>query len=470
MNIGENKLLTKKHILICFNNNSNNKKIEFIIKHFCGIVITELNQLEIVYEHCNNYNNSDNSNNYNKCDIYICGDVSATYELIKTCDINNIFVIKEFSSNWSSDNNMYKLIDDGKVPINVHNVGVLIRNALDDKTDYFKEITDDHKNIQKLSESDKKTFAFRQGYYGCNVTESNKRYSYNLLRCSTNFNGPTHNFKQSDNKIIDTINDVAKSHFDSEVKFNHVLAQIYINTKTNIFLLFLMKIVNYLWNFIFGKQYFNLKISKTEKKAKIKAHSDKTKDMPSNGLLAFCSLYKNYSNRTFNDFVGRLYISNDDPYDYCYKGQKQGKAVNQYNGQQSVLTKLYFKLKDDVNNNNLVKDFYVTLYPNSVFIISKEMNRLYTHEIRPSGLPIDNIPVRMGYVARCSNTKAVYHNGNTYIYDDFNGVYQKLEKGSVEDFDRLRELYLKENLTSNVIEYGFTNFSMNSGDYKQPLL
>jgi len=58
------------------------------------------------------------------------------------------------------------------------------------------------------------------------------------------------------------------------------------------------------------------------------------------------------------------------------------------------------------------------LYPNSVFIMSLEMNRLYTHEISPSHLPMDLIPLRLGYVIRCSKTKAIYKDNKTYIINN----------------------------------------------------
>ena len=53
-----------------------------------------------------------------------------------------------------------------------------------------------------------------------------------------------------------------------------------------------------------------------------------------------------------------------------------------------------------------------------MFIMSLEMNRLYTHEICPSCLPMDLIPLRLGYVIRCSKTKAIYKENQTYIIDN----------------------------------------------------
>lgn len=65
-------------------------------------------------------------------------------------------------------------------------------------------------------------------------------------------------------------------------------------------------------------------------------------------------------------------------------------------------------------------NFDITLYPNSVFVMSLDMNRLYTHEIIPSILPIDRIPTRMGYVIRCSKTNAIFKNEQTYIINENN--------------------------------------------------
>lgn len=162
--------------------------------------------------------------------------------------------------------------------------------------------------------------------------------------------------------------------------------------------------------------------------------------MPKNGLMAFCTFYKDLS-------------STNDENDYLYKGT-------------SVLTKLRFKLKDCVKDHTLEKKFDIILYPNSVFIMSLKTNRLYTHEIIPSSLPVDKIPTRLGYVIRCSNTKAIYKNGETYI--DKDNQYNKLEKITDENIKELKDLYVKENLTDELVEYPKIYYSMNEGDYKEP--
>jgi len=179
----------------------------------------------------------------------------------------------------------------------------------------------------------------------------------------------------------------------------------------------------------------------------IKAHSDKTKDMPKDGIIAFCTFYDKSN-------FEQLKPSKNDKFDWVYK-------------QTSGLTRLHFKLKATVNDDSLVKHFSVTLYPNSVFLIPLSTNRLYTHEIKPSVLNIDRIPIRLGYVARCSDLEASYINGQTYITED--GELIKLEQIGEGDMGDLRDSYYKENRTEEKVKYGKVHFSMNSGDYKKPI-
>jgi hypothetical protein len=239
-------------------------------------------------------------------------------------------------------------------------------------------------------------------------------------------NGPTDNFRKTDDDIISQVNFANKYYFEQPAEMNHVLAQIYENSTL-----------------------INERNIEKQKKAKIKEHSDKTKDMPRNGLIAFCSFYKGFVNDNLEGFKK----SNDDPYDYCYN-------------ETSVLTFLHFRLKKTVDDSSLQKEFSVKLYPNSVFIIPLSTNRLYTHEIVPSTLPVNKIPTRMGYVIRCSNTEAVHKDFETYINE--NGTYIKLQEINNEELNELRNLYYEENMTHNVIDYKNIYFSMNSGDYLQP--
>ncbi len=169
--------------------------------------------------------------------------------------------------------------------------------------------------------------------------------------------------------------------------------------------------------------------------------------MPKEGLIAFCTFYDNSQ-------FEHLQPSKADKYDWVYK-------------EKSGLTRLLFKLKNIIEDESLVKEFSVTLYPNSAFLIPLTTNRLYTHEIRPSMLNMDKTPTRMGYVVRCSNLEALYVNNHVYIKEE--GELLKLEPMTDETMNDLRSSYLKENKTEEMVKYKKIRFSMNSGDYKKPI-
>lgn len=407
----ENTLIKNKHVLVCIEQQlsimESKYSVDHIKKHFCGKVITDLKDVNI----------EDQSTL-----IYMTGNVK---ENLSKLVINNmLYIIKELSNNYEGLN--YPIIQIGEVPINVHNVGIYFRNFFNDNN-YFNLISQQHE-FQTLTESNKPSSAFRTGIYLSKVTKpmNQDELHFNLLRCSTNLNGPTDNFKDVDNEIINKINDIQHHYYEQYTELNHVLAQIYKNPTSD----------------------------GSDKKAKISEHSDKTKDMPRNGLMAFCTFYENYEHGTFTDAIKKKFSkSTFDEYDYCYKNI-------------SVLTKMRFRLKNDIMSDNFIKQFDITLYPNSVFIMSLEMNRIYTHEIMPSILSIQQIPTRMGYVVRCSKTKAIYKNNQTYIkYDD---EEVELEQPDVEGIKKLKQLYLQENVTSDIIHYGKFNFSLNNGDYLRP--
>jgi len=273
----------------------------------------------------------------------------------------------------------------GEVPVNVHNVGVYFRKLFtEENRDYFGELTEQHK-FQALRESNKPTPAFRTGIYLSPVTldEKKEEINFHLLRCSTNLSGPTENFRKTDVEVVDNVNKMTGHFFDKKTNLNHVLAQV----------------------------YHNYKKQKTEKKATISAHSDKIEDMPAEAVIAFVTFYESYYKNKFNDDrLRHVKSSKEDPFDLTHD-------------KVSVLTRLRFKLKSDLTTvtptqeKQLEKNFDVVLYPNSVFIISLSTNRLYTHEIVPSVLPVDRIPIRMGYVVRCSETEAVFDlkSNKTYI-------------------------------------------------------
>ena len=392
--MSENSLLTKTHILICLNDLPS--EFDYLKKNFCGIVMTVIDKNRLISFEAN---------------IYLYGNIYQIYNSIKNFGLKTIYVIKELSDNYDELCENYKIIDIGKVPINIHNVGVYFRNFFDSK-DYFNVIKNEHE-FKMLTESNKPNNALRKGIYLANVEETTDGLIYNLLRCSSNLDGPTDNLRSTDNFIIAQVNNISQHFFREKVELNHVLAQIYENNNKG--------------------------------KAKIKSHSDKTKDMPRNGIIAFCTFYDNMLNKR----------SKTDIFDYVYN-------------KTSALTKLHFKLKHSVDDKNLIKEFNITLYPNSVFLIPLSTNRLYTHEIRPSILPFDKIPTRMGYVIRCSKTRAIFKNNQTYIIE--NDAHIKLEEFNEDNIAELRNLYYEENSTDKLINYGNIYFSMNSGDYIKPIL
>lgn len=339
------------------------------------------------------------------------------------------FCYYDFSSDkWAKDIEL-KQIKMHKFPRSVHGVGLFFDNFFDyEKHDYYKLINEEHK-FQVLTESNKPDTAYRNGIYLTEVKETGMlRSEFKLLRCSTNFQGPTENFGKTDVKIIRAVNEVASMFYKYKTDLNHVLAQNYIN---------------------------RVKDDK-QKKARIKEHSDKTKDMPKNGLIAFCTFYD------FSEELKRQCVMSG--YDYTYKNN-------------SIFMRLRFRLKEDNTLKDAVEEFEVTLYPGSLFIISLETNRNYTHEVIPSLLNVDKIPTRLGYVIRCSKTDAFHYphsnddggsvDGTTYIKNS-NGTHTALVKPTPEDVAALKQLYADENLTSKEIEYKDVNFSLNDGDYMIP--
>lgn len=337
--------------------------------------------------------------------VYLCGDVDGImkkcmfYDKLIYPNTPQIYVVKDFaSSNFPFDCNV---INKTKLPLNLHNIGVFINDYFD--RSYFESIESEHQ-FQELTETNKPSISYRKGIYLSNVQKEGDALRFNLMRCSTNFSGPSENFCTTDREIIGQVNSTIKELYsDKTINMNHVLAQI----------------------------YNNCKINKKEKKAKIKKHSDKTKDMPENALIAFCTFYKGE-------------VSKDN----------------------RCLTRLRFKLKKA--NCALIDQYDVVLYPNSIFIITLEANRLYTHEIIPSILPIDKIPIRLGYIIRCSNVEAVFENGRTCIIKGDDQV--EMLPATDNDVQDLKQLYYLENTTTDIVKYNDIYFSLNKGDYIAPKL
>lgn len=264
---------------------------------------------------------------------------------------------------------------------------------------YFNLIKNSH-NFQDLTESNKPGISYRKGLYLTKCFRENDIVNFKLLRCSTNLKGPTENFNEFDEEIIKKVNEMTIS-LGYKAELNHVLAQIYNNYVVD------------------GK----------DKKAKIKEHSDKTKDMNSDGLIVFCTFYDTDS------------ILNE-----------------------SQLTKLRFRSKENRENK-----LDIVLHQNSLLIIPLSTNRLYTHEIIPSYLNVENIPTRLGYVIRCSNTNAIFKDNKVFVKND-NEELTELKKPTVEDIKLLKDLYAMENKSIDVIDYSIikNEFSLNDGDYLCP--
>ncbi|PKV83170.1 hypothetical protein [Streptomyces sp. TLI_146] len=353
--------------------------------------------------------------------VYLCGGISglSSRQLQAAA---RVFVIRELSHGYPEDTDSpWTLIDLGRVPIRVQGVGVYYRRFFPLDADHFGQISAEHA-FQSLTESTKPGTAHRSGIYLTPVTRNGDKLHFRLLRCSTNLSGPTENFRQTDTRIVEALKREAATLFRNHAPLNHVLAQIYHNTLAT--------------------------AERKQSKAKISAHADKTKDMPVNGIMAFC---------TFYDRLDKLQPLAEDAFDYGVKGV-------------SALTKLHFRLKDSTEKHDgvaLPPQFTVPLYPGSVFFMPLSTNRLYTHEVRPSPLDADLLPTRLGYVVRCSSAEAVHKDGQTFL--KIAGDLAKLEPPTPAGMDELRGLYAEENRTSSFIDYGDKFlFSMNTGDYLAP--
>lgn len=354
--------------------------------------------------------------------VYLCGDISGIsgHQLRAAA---RVFVVRELSHGYHEDagDSPWVRIGLGRVPLRVHGVGVYYRRFFGLDVDHFEGIRAEHE-FQSLTESTKPGTAHRSGIYLTPVTRDGDELHFRLLRCSTNLSGPTESFRPTDTRIVEALNREAGTVFRKQASLNHVLAQVYRNTLAT--------------------------AERKQSKAKISAHADKTKDMPVNGIMAFC---------TFYDRLEKLQPLTEDAFDYGVKGV-------------SGLTRLRFRLKEQTEGRDgvaLPSQFTVTLYPGSVFFMPLSTNRLYTHEIRPASLDAGLLPTRLGYVVRCSSAEAVHKDGHTFL--KVAGGLVKLGPPTPDGMDELRRLYAEENRTSSFIDYGDEFlFSMNSGDYDAP--
>ncbi|MFE0461715.1 hypothetical protein ACFW1A_20930 [Kitasatospora sp. NPDC058965] len=353
--------------------------------------------------------------------VYLCGDVSGVGGR-RLREAARVFVVRELSQGYREDaEDPWSLVDLGRVPLRVHGVGVHYRGFFDRDGDHFGRIRAEHA-FQSLTESTKPGTAHRSGIYLTPVEQHGDELHFRLLRCSTNLSGPTENFRPTDTGIVEALNREAAAVFRGQAPLNHVLAQIYHNTPAT--------------------------VERKQSKARISSHADKTKDMPANGVMAFC---------TFYDGLDRLQPLADDAFDLGVKGV-------------SGLTRLQFRLKESAVGGagaGLPAQFALTLHPGSVFFMPLSTNRLYTHEIRPSMLDAALLPTRLGYVVRCSSAEAVHKDGDTFLKAAGGPV--KLGPPTADGTDELRRLYAEENRSSSFVDYGDElRFSMNAGDYRAP--
>lgn len=354
--------------------------------------------------------------------VYLCGDVSRAAGLDLSAAAR-VQVIRERSRGHEErdDGVPWPRVSIGRVPLRVHGLGLYYRCFFDPSVDFFARIRGEHA-FQSLTESTKPGRAHRTGIYLSPVTRDAGALRFRLLRCSTNLSGPTEGFRATDRHIVDALDQEAALSFEGAAPLDHVLAQTYHNTPAD--------------------------AEKKQAKARISLHADKTKDMPTNGIMAFCTFYERQGER--------LPLP-DDPFD-----QDQGRR--------SGLTRLRFRLKETVPESMaaaLPRQLTITLLPGSVFFMPLSTNRLYVHEIVPSELDAARLPTRLGYVVRCSKTQAVHEDGRTFI--ESGGERVALEAPTPEGMSELRRLYAEENKTHVHIDYGDElRFSMNEGDYLAP--
>lgn len=459
---GENSLLTRKHVCLCASVHFTPTKLlaarhirastlEFVAKRFCGVVVDTLRDVTTWSTGTLVYVTGDLS--VAMCEVMELMATPATATMVRQVLIVDDLSYGDMPTMPPDAKSLpLKRITVGQVPINMHGIGMYVRHAFGDTsptTDIFTRIAAEHK-FQELTDSNKPNVAFRTGIYVTRVTEAttkktaatataaaatSRELNFHLLRCSSNFSGPTDNLRATDDEILAVCNEFGHDYFsDTSQALNHVLAQIY-------------------WN--------HTDKDGTDKKAAIKAHSDKTKDMPRNALMAFCTFYRHFHGDRFTDakLAANCTRSTSDEFDWVYRGT-------------SVLTRLRFTRKSDLASAPeaawMPAKFDVVLYPNSMFLMSLVGNRCYTHEIVPSVLPVAVLPTRLGYVVRCSKTLALHVDGVAHIMVGKEAI--KMEPPTRDSVHLVKGLYVKENATSDVVTYPTVLCSLNSGDYDAPIL
>ncbi|KAJ3179762.1 hypothetical protein HDU85_004763 [Gaertneriomyces sp. JEL0708] len=291
----ESTLITDKHYLICHNTRCHSKELDYVKSNFCGLIIDQP-VTDVLGDVLANVDRD--------TILYFAGDLGSFRDSLKQITGSHHqdfkpFVIAEISCNYNKDDILVKL---GGVPISVYKEGLYIREFFEDDKNYFNELKAVHQ-FQTLTESNKPSLSFRKGVYLSNVEQDAEgNATFHLLRCSTNLDGPTDGFKAVDREIVQKVRNMTETFFKNAAPLNHVLAQVYENRKS--------------------------KAGPTErvKKARIKSHSDKTKDMPRNGVIAFCTFY---SDEILDKSVKE---SPNDPFDRVYKNS-------------SVLTRLGYVIR-----------------------------------------------------------------------------------------------------------------------------
>lgn len=409
----ENELVTNRHILFIDDRyyDRTRSDLKQLEKSFCGVVIVD----SISGFFSALASRSPPAGTL----VFVSGNIE---QLKANQDIglltgHHVYIVRDISEKY--DNCPWPVKSIPEIPTYIPEIGVYIQQAFSFDKDYFNNITGEH-TFQALTESNKPGTAFRKGIYLTRVAPREgdpDALNFHLLRCSSNLHGPSDNFRATDNEVVGRINEIASSFFAAPTDMNHVLAQVYENRYVT-------------------QENGHVK----EGKASIKQHSDKTKDMDPRGLIAFVTFYKH------EDHVKK-------------------------NADETIFTRLRFRPKNN-KDKNVVN---VVLHPNSVLLISLSTNRLWTHEIVPSKLSINQTPTRLGYVVRCSQTPAFFKDGKTFmVVNDKDGAattqHIPLVPADAESVRRLKDLYFQENTTDALLKYPQIYFSMNQGDYCKPLL
>src|SRR5437870_4697827 len=139
----ENILLTKKHILILGKYKNLNidseyvKELEYIKKNFCGLVICNFESINQISKHLRD-----------DTILYLCGNIEEICTIIHP---KQYFIVREFSYQYDPCN--LNIIDTGKLPINMCNMGIYFRKLFNEEN-LFESIHNEHK-FQSLTESNK---------------------------------------------------------------------------------------------------------------------------------------------------------------------------------------------------------------------------------------------------------------------------------------------------------------------------